>query len=79
MSGYMVSTEHKDGRSFYMVNTDKPDFACTEVNRITGQDNAQALAPINEETLTHHDVRSGQPWLCFTSSLTGEVASSRFE
>ncbi len=75
----MVSSEHKDGRSFYMVNTDRPDFACGEVNRITGQDNAQALAPLSDESLAHHDVRSGQPWLCFTSYPTGEVASSRFE
>jgi hypothetical protein len=78
MSGYMVAVEHKDGRSFYMVNTGKPDGACGEVNRVTGLDNAQALAPLTDDTLAHHDVRSGQPWLCFTSDATGEVASSRF-
>jgi hypothetical protein len=75
----MVAAEHKDGRSFYMVNGDKPDWACGEVNRVTGLDNAQALAPLTDETLAHHDVRSGQPWLCFTSDSAGEVASSRFE
>jgi hypothetical protein len=79
MSGYMVATESKDGRSFYMVNTDKPDWACGEVNRVTGQDNAEALAPLTDETLAHHDVRSGQPWLCFTNDPSGKVASSRFE
>lgn len=78
MSGHMVTVESKEHRSFYMVNTAKPDHACGEVNRVTGLDNAQALAPLADETLAHHDVRSGQPWLCFTSNLTGEVASSRF-
>ena len=79
MSGYMVMSEYKDGRSFYMVNTDRPDFACGEVNKITGLDNAQALAPLSDETLAHHDVRSGQPWLCFTTNgPTAEIASSRF-
>jgi hypothetical protein len=79
MSGYMVVAEHKDGRSFFMVNTDKPDGARGEVNRVTGLDTAQALAPLSDETLAHHDVRPGQPWLCFTHSPNGEVASSRFE
>jgi hypothetical protein len=79
MSGYMVAAAHKDGRSFFMVNTDKRDGACGEVNRVTGQDNAEVLAPLSDETLAHHDVRPGQPWLCFTSSPNGEVASSRFE
>ncbi len=79
MSGYMVSTESKDHRAFYMVNSDRPDWACGEVNRVTGLDNARALAPLSDETLKHHDVRSGQPWLCFSTDLaTGKVASSRF-
>jgi len=78
MSGHMVAAEHKDGRLFYMVNSDKAEGACGEVNQLTGLDNAQALAPLSDETLLHHDVRPGQPWLCFTNDPTGEVASSRF-
>lgn len=79
MSGYMVTSEHKDVRSFYMVNTEKPDRACGEVNKITGLDNAEALAPLSDKTLAHHKVRSGQPWLCFTTNgPTAEIANSRF-
>jgi hypothetical protein len=75
----MVTAEHNGARSFYMVNTDRPDRACDEINKITGLDSAQALAPLSDVSLAHHDVRPGQPWLCFTTNgPTAEIASSRF-
>ena len=78
MSGYMVSAESQAHRAFYMVNTDRPDWACEEVNRLTGLNNAQALSPLSDETIAHFDIRS-TPWLCFTTDLsTGEVSSTRF-
>lgn len=78
MSGYMVTVESQDHRSFSRVSTDKPAWACGEVDRVTGLDNAQALAPLADETLDHFDVRSNQPWLCLTTNRwTGEVGSSR--
>ena len=79
MSGYMIANESQGHRAFYMVNTDNPNFACDEVNKVTGMKSAVALAPLSDETLKHFDVRSGQPWLSFmTDVATGEVASSRF-
>jgi hypothetical protein len=79
MSGYMVATEYQGHRAFYMVNTDNPDFACGEVNKVTGTNGAVPLTPLSDETLKHFDVRSGQPWLSSTTDVaTGEVTASRF-
>ena len=80
MSGHLVMTEHGGSRSFYMVNLDRPDDACGEVDRRTGLNNAHALAPVTDEILDHHEVRHGNAWLYRSDQIsTGEVAFSRLD
>jgi hypothetical protein len=77
MGGYMVQTESGDHRNFYMVNAGDPEQACADVNRAIGLSNAQALAPITDDTLAQFNVQPGQPWLCTTTRRdTGEVTHS---
>jgi hypothetical protein len=76
----MVAMESGDVRNFYMVSIAMPDQACAEVNRITGMDNAQVLAPVTDETLDHYEVRSNSAWIYLTTNRwTGEVGSSRLD
>lgn len=80
MSGYMVQTESGEHRNFYMVNADDPARACAEVNRMMGLDNAQALAPVTDETLGQYNIQPGQAWLCTTTKLeTNEVTHSQLK
>ena len=80
MSGHLVMTEHGDSRSFYMVNLDRPDDACSEVNSRTGLKNAHALAPVTDGILDYHEVRRGNAWLYRSDQIsTGEVAFSRLD
>jgi hypothetical protein len=80
MSGQLVMVEHADIRTFYMVNLDRPEDACDEVNRRTGLDNAHALAAVTDEILDHHEVRRGNAWNYRSMQIsTGEVAFSRLE
>ena len=80
MTGYLVKVEYEDNMSIYMVNRSRPDEAAEEVNRRTGLKNAHALAPVTEETLAEHEVRSGNAWLYGSMQIsTGEVAFSRLE
>ncbi|MET1113148.1 MAG: hypothetical protein ABWX67_16645 [Allosphingosinicella sp.] len=80
MSGHLVMVEHDGIMSIYMVNLDRPDDACGEVNRRTGLNNAHALAPVTDEILDHHEVRRGNAWVYRSTQIsTGEVAFSRLE
>ena len=80
MSGQLVMVEHADIMTFYMVNLDRPEDACGEVNRRTGLDNAHALAPVTDEILDHHEVRRGNAWVYRSMQIsTGEVAFSRLD
>ncbi|HYJ83490.1 MAG TPA: hypothetical protein VEW26_11705, partial [Allosphingosinicella sp.] len=63
MSGYLVMVEYDNIMSIYMVNRERPQEAEDEVNRRTGLKNAHALAPVSEEILEDHEVRSGNAWL----------------
>lgn len=78
MSGHLVMVEHDDIMSIYMVGVDRPHDAEGEVNRRTGLKNAHALAPVTQETLDQHEVRSGNAWVYYSMQIsTGEVAFSR--
>jgi hypothetical protein len=80
MSGYLVMVEYDNGRTFYMVNLDRPEDASDEVNRRTGLKNAHTLAPVTDEILDHHEVRRGNAWLYRSEQIsTGEVAFSRLD
>jgi hypothetical protein len=80
MSGHLVMVEHEDIVNFYMVNRERPEEAAEEVNRRTGLKNAHTLAPVTEEILALHEVRSGNAWLYRSMQIsTGEVAFSRLE
>ena len=80
MSGQLVMVEHADIMTIYMVNLDRPEDACGEVNRRTGLDNAHALAPVTDEILDHHEVRRGNAWAYRSMQIsTGEVAFSRLD
>ena len=77
MSGYMVTTDDGDGyRNFYMVNVDDPNRARDAVNQLMGKSNAQALAPVPDETLQQYNIAPGQAWLCTTTGPNGEVTHS---
>ena len=80
MSGQLVMTVHGDNRSFYMVNRRDAKDACGEVNRLTGTNEAHALAPVTAEILDHYEVRKSRAWLYRSDQLsTGEVAFSRLD
>ncbi|HEX8512121.1 MAG TPA: hypothetical protein VF688_03345 [Allosphingosinicella sp.] len=80
MSGYMVTTGAANGnRNFYMVNADDPDRAREAVNRMMGMNDAQALAPIPDETIAQYNLTPGQVWLCTTTNPVGEVTHSELK
>lgn len=80
MSGYLVMEEYNDIMTIYMVGVARPKDAEDEVNRRTGLKNAHALAPVTQEILDHHEVRSGNAWVYRSMQIsTGEVAFSRLE
>lgn len=80
MSGHLVMTNHGDSRTFYMVNLSDPEDSCDAVNRLTGLNNAHALAPVTAEILDHHEVRRMSPWVYRSMQIsTGEVAFSRLD
>lgn len=81
MSGHLVSVEYDNIMSIYMVNVDRAQDACEEVDRRTGlKNNAHALAPVTDEILAYHEVRRGNAWLYRSMQIsTGEVAFSRLD
>ena len=80
MSGYMVTSGADQGnRNFYMVNVDNADGARDAVNRMMGSSDAQALAPIPDETIAQHNLTPGQVWLCTTTNALGEVTHSELK
>jgi hypothetical protein len=84
MSGYMVMAWFGGMNGFYMVNCETRDGARAEVDKLTGQTNAQALTVLSDETLKHFDVQPCRPHLCFSTlpgmnGAIGEVASSQFD
>jgi hypothetical protein len=69
---------------FYMVNNDTPEGARAEVDKLTGEANAQALTVLSDDTLKYFEVQPGRPHLCFSTlpgnnGVLGEVASSEFD
>jgi hypothetical protein len=78
MSGHMVVTQFGGTNAFYMVNCENPERARAEVDKITGETNAQALSVLSDDTLKHFDVHPGKPWLCFSTLPLGEVINSQF-
>jgi hypothetical protein len=69
---------------FYMVNSETREGARAEVDKLTGQTNAQALTALSDDTLSYFDVQPGRPHLCFSTlpgmnGVIGEVASSEFD
>ena len=83
MSGYMVKSWFGGTNGFYMVNCATPEGARAEVDKLTGQTNAQALTVLSDGTLEHFDVQPGRPHLCFSTlpgnqGVLGEVLSSEF-
>ena len=81
MGGFLVSVEHDNHMEIYMVNLDRAQDACEEVDRRTGlKNNAHALAPVTDEILAYHEVRRGNAWLYRSMQIsTGEVAFSRLD
>lgn len=84
MSGYMVMAWFGGTNGFYMVNSETPESARAEVDKLTGQTNAEALTVLSDDTLKHFDVQPGRPHLCFSTlpgsnGVLGEVASSEFD
>ena len=80
MSGYMVTSgADKGNRNFYMVNVDNADGARDAVNRMMGMNDAQALAPIPDETIAQYNLTPGQVWLCTTTNAIGEVTHSELK
>jgi hypothetical protein len=76
----MVTTGAANGnRNFYMVNANDPDRARDAVNRMMGMTDAQALAPIPDETIAQHNLTPGQAWLCTTTNAAGEVTHSELK
>jgi hypothetical protein len=69
---------------FYMVNSNTREGARAEVDKLTGESNAQALAELSDDTLDHFGVQPGRPQLCFSTlpgmnGALGEVTSSEFD
>lgn len=65
-------------------NSETPESARAEVDKLTGQTNAEALTVLSNDTLRHFDVRPGRPHLWFSTlpginGVLGEVASSEFD
>ena len=84
MSGYMVMAWFGGTNGFYMVNSGTREGARAEVDKLTGQSNAEALTELSDDTLKHFDVQPGRPHLCFSTlpgmnGVIGEVASSEFD
>ena len=84
MSGYMVMAWFGGTNGFYMVNSDSREGARAEVDRLTGESNAQALAELSDDTLAYYDVQPGRPKLSFSTlpgsnGALGEVTSSEFD
>ncbi|HEX9964406.1 MAG TPA: hypothetical protein VGB04_05425 [Allosphingosinicella sp.] len=84
MSGYMVMAWFGGMNGFYMVNNETPEGARAEVDKLTGETNAQALTVLSNDTLEHFEVQPGRPHLCFSTlpgdkGVLGEVASSEFD
>lgn len=80
MGGYMVTTLGVSHRNFYMVAADDPDRAVAEINKQMNTSNAQALAPVTDETLAHFSTTPGSVWLCLTvEEATGKITSSQFK
>ncbi|HEY0412300.1 MAG TPA: hypothetical protein VGD66_04075 [Allosphingosinicella sp.] len=84
MSGYMVMAWFGGTNGFYMVNSDTREGARAEVDKLTGQTNAQALTVLSDDTLKYFDVQPGRPQLRFSTlpgmnGVLGEVASSEFD
>ena len=84
MSGYMVMAWFGGTNGFYMVNSETRESARAEVDKLTGQTNAEALTELSDDTLKHFDVQPGRPQLCFSTlpgsnGVLGEVTSSEFD
>jgi hypothetical protein len=83
MSGYMVMSWFGGTNGFYMVNCHTPEGARAEVDKLTGESNAQALTELSDDTLKYFEVQPGRPHLCFSTlpgskGVLGEVLSSAF-
>ena len=84
MSGYMVMSWFGGTNGFYMVNCGTREGARAEVDKLTGETNAQALTELSDDTLKHFDVQPGRPKLYFSTlpgmnGVLGEVVSSEFD
>jgi hypothetical protein len=84
MSGYMVMAWFGGTNGFYMVNSNTREGARTEVDKLTGETNAQALTVLSDVTLEYFDVQPGRPHLCFSTlpgmkGVLGEVTGSEFD
>lgn len=83
MGGYMVKSWFGGTTGFYMVNCATPEGARAEVDKVTGETNAEALTVLSDDTLQHFNVQPGRPHLCFSAlpgnkGALGEVISSAF-
>jgi hypothetical protein len=83
MSGYMVKSWFGGTDGFYMVNCATPEGACAEVDKLTGQTNAQALTVLSDDTLDYFGVKPGRPRLSFSAlpgskGALGELLNSDF-
>jgi hypothetical protein len=84
MSGYMVRTWFGGTHSFYMVNSETPEAARAEVDRLMGQPGAEVLSSLSEDTLKHYDVQPGKPRFSFgmlphIPGVVQEVTGSVFD
>jgi acyl-CoA synthetase (NDP forming) len=77
MSGHMVSVEYDGSRHFYIANIADPDQARDAVLRRSGVANAQALAPLDDATLEHHQVPIAQVRPFVVTDLTGRPVSDK--
>jgi hypothetical protein len=80
----MVKSWFGGTNGFYMVNCATSEGARAEVDKLTGQTNAEALTVLGDDTLEHFGVQPGRPHLCFSTlpgnqGVLGEVLSSEFD
>jgi hypothetical protein len=80
----MVKSWFGGTNGFYMVNCATSEGARAEVDKLTGQTNAEALTVLSDDTLEHFGVQPGRPHLCFSTlpgnqGVLGEVLSSEFD
>jgi hypothetical protein len=79
-NGHMVTAHSGGFRKFYMMGFPDADQARHRIDvEFPTPDGARVLAPLDEQTLVHHEVHQGSFWLCCTiEEKTGKEASSAF-